>query len=168
MTGRSFVLIALLFGLLSPIVSTAQQEKEITPAEARKAIGVFQQKPASVEGKAAGKAILVFALQSKDVVIVVGKEETAWLGIDKDKKDENTDHLVAAYIAGSVLAQLDAKKPGHDMYAALQQVFRTYQQLQQQDKELKRPEIEKLFAKDKEGKLKKHVADIQEKRGDRK
>jgi hypothetical protein len=52
------------------------------------------------------------------------------------------------------------------MYAALQQVFRTYQQLQQQDKNFKRSEIEKLIAMDKEGKLKKHVADIQEKRGD--
>src|SRR5262245_43118981 len=125
--ARLLRLIPVLSLLCGSFVSAAQQDnKEVTPAEARKAIGVFQKNPSSAEGKEAGKTILLFAVQSKDVVIFVGKEETAWLGVEKDKKNENTGHLIAAYIAGSVLSQLDAKKSAHDMYAGLQQVFRTY------------------------------------------
>jgi hypothetical protein len=146
--------------------SAAGQDKEITPAEARKAIKLFQEKPATPEGKDAGKQILIFAAQSKDVVVSLGNEEASWFGLEKDKKDENAGRLMVAYVAGSVLSQLDSKKSTHDMYAGLQQVFRTYQQLQKQDKDFKRPELDKLIAMDKEGKLKKHVAEILEKRGD--
>jgi hypothetical protein len=166
--SKRAALIACLFGLGNGLAAAQQDKKEITPAEVRKAIAVFQEKPASPEGKAASKQILVFAAQSKDVVVILGKEETGWLGMDKEKKEENTGHLMVAYVAGSVLSQLDSKKATHDMYASMQQVFRTYQQLQKQDKDFKRPDLDKLMAMDKEGKLKKHVADIQEKRGDRK
>ena len=44
--------------------------------------------PSSDKGKAAGKAIVVFTIQSKDVEVAVGKEETQWFGAKKGGKDE--------------------------------------------------------------------------------
>lgn len=167
-SSKCAAVIACLFVLGSGFAGAQQDKKEVTQAEVRKAIVIFQEKPASPEGKDASKLILVFALQSKDVVVILGKEETGWLGMDKEKKEENTNHLMVAYVAGSVLSQMDSKKAAHDTYASMQQVFKTYQQLQKQDKDFKRPELDKLMAMDKDGKLKKHIAEIQEKRGDRK
>ncbi len=71
-------------------------------------------------------------------------------------------------IREAVQAQLDAKKPAHDMYAGLRQAFKTYQQLQKVHKDFTLTELEKLMALDKDGKLKKHVDEIQQKRGDAK
>jgi len=168
MTQRAILLCCIVLIGVRGASAAQDEKKEVTPADVRKAIAAFQKDSSGKEGKAAAGVILLFAIQSKDVVVIVGKEESAWLGLEKDKNDENTSRLMAAYVAGSVLAQLDAKKPAHDMYAGLRQVFQTYQQVQKEDQTFKRPELDKLQAMDKEGKLKAHVAEIQEKRGDRK
>jgi hypothetical protein len=80
-----------------------QDEKEVTPAEFRKAVPVFMDDPSSDKGKAAARTILLFTLQSKDVVVVVGKEESAWFGLKKDGKDEKAGHYMTAKSRDTIL-----------------------------------------------------------------
>jgi len=140
--------------------------KEITPAEFRKAVPVFMDDPASDKGKAAGKLIVVFTAQSKDVVVELGSEETKWFGDPKDDKNKKPGFYLVAYMAGSSLAQLDKKKTEHDAYAGLLQVFKLYEKFKKQDKDYKNAELDMLMAKEKDGKLKAYLADLK-KKGDK-
>jgi hypothetical protein len=146
--------------------SRAQDEKEITPDEFRKAVPVFMDDPSSDKGKAAAKVIIVFVARSKDVVVEIGKEETKWFGDPKDEKYKKPGHYLVAYMAGSALAQLDNKKTEHDAHAGLLQVFKLYEKFKKQDKDYKNAELDMLMAKEKDGKLKAYLADLK-KKGDK-
>ena len=139
------------------------QPKEITPAEFRKAVQVFMNAPSSDKGKAAGKSIIVFTIKSKDVVVAVGKEETEWFGAKKDGKDEKASQYLIAYMAGHAMSQLDQKKSSHDMHAGLLQVFKLYDKFRMADKNYKNADLDMLHAKQKTGKLKAYLADVQKK-----
>jgi hypothetical protein len=164
-TYRTIALAALLVTLAAAAQARPQdQPKEVTANEFRKAVPIFMDDPASDKGKAAAKTILLFAIQSKDVEVVVGKEESEWFGLKKDGKDDKSGAYMTAYVAGSSLAQVDAKKTGHDPHAGLLQVFKVYEKFQKADKEYKSPELDKLRAKEKDGKLKAYLEEIKKNR----
>lgn len=156
-------LVSLLLPVVASFTSAQDNAKEITPAEFRKAVPVFMEDPASDKGKAAAKLLIIFTAQSKDVVVEIGKEETKWFGAKKEGKDEKPAYFLVAYIAGSALAQLDKKKGEHDPHAGLLQVFKLHDRLKKQDKEYKNAELDILQAKEKDGKLKAYLAELQKK-----
>jgi hypothetical protein len=139
--------------------SGRDEEPEISEKEVRQAIATFMKEPLGPSAKEAGKKIALFVIQSKDVVVIVGKEDTAWL----DKKVKHGGLLVIAYLAGSAQSQLDTGVVRHDPHSALLAVFRLYRTLRQKDKKYRVAEVERLLALHRDGKLMKHLVELQEK-----
>lgn len=155
-------LASLLLLVVASFACAQDNAKEITPAEFRKAVPVFMEDPAGDKGKAAAKQIVIFTAQSKDVVVEIGKEEAKWFGAKKEGKDEKPAYFLVAYMAGSALAQLDKKKGEHDPHAGLLQVFKLHDRFKK-DKEYKNAELDMLQAKEKDGKLKAYLVELQKK-----
>ncbi len=161
MRARSVTVCALLAAVGAVGAARGRNEApEVGEKEARQAIATFLKDPLGRAARDAGKKIAVFVIQSKDVEVVVGKEEAAWLG----KEVKHGGLLTMAYLAGSAQSQLDTGVVRHDPHSGLVQVFRVYRTLQQKDKKYKVAEVEKLLALHREGKLMKHLADLHEKR----
>lgn len=152
---------ASLLAVLILLESAWSQEPAVTEDQVRKAIALFQKDPFALEAKSAGKEILLFALQSKQVAVVVDKEETEWF---LDKKDEFSSVYMTAYFSGNILAQLNLKRVDTDVYAGLREVLRVYQLAKKKSKDYSRPALEKFLALEKEGKLQAALADVQKKR----
>jgi hypothetical protein len=154
---RPFLLSALLAALVPG--SSPAAEPPITEKDVREAIATLMARPLTPAGEAAAKKIAVFAVKSKDVVVVLG-EEMPWL----KKKPKHGMLLMSAYIAGSVRSQLDTGVMRHDPYSALLSVFRLYRVLRKEDPKYRVPEIEALLKLHEEGKRMKHLLTLAEKK----
>ena len=131
-----------------------------TPSEAdvRRAIATFCDRPLSTEGRIAPKVILEFAEASDAVLITIGPDYVPW--IRTDKRYDNSEPLLAAYVGGNVLAQLDSGVKGNDAYSGTIQVFRVYRHLRSKDPSFKVPEIEDQLELHRKGELAVHFAKV--------
>jgi hypothetical protein len=94
------------------------------PSEAavRRAVATFCDSPLSADGRAAAKTIIEFAEASDAVLITINPGYVPWIGADREYI--NSDLLLAAYVAGNTIAQLDSGVKGNDAYSGTIQVFR--------------------------------------------
>src|SRR5262245_25233227 len=138
-------------------IGTAQSQ---TPSEAavRRAISTFCDAPLSTKGRAAPKTILEFGEASDAVLITISPGYVPWTRADK--KYENSELLLAAYVAGNVLGQLDSGVKGNDAYSGMIQVFRVYRHLKAKDASFKVPEIEDYLEMHRKGELAVHFAKV--------
>jgi hypothetical protein len=129
-----------------------------TEQEVRAAIDAIEKDPLGAVEAGHAKTVMTFAEESPEVLIMLDRELLPTWG---DKKDPHAAVLNAAFVAGNVKAQLDAKKNKDDSYAGLQSLFKAYHAIQAKDNQYKVDAIDKLEAMDKEGKLKAKVEEIQ-------
>ena len=133
-----------------------------TVEEVRAAIAAIETDPLNAEKAGHVKTVMTFAEESPDVLIMLDREILPTWG---DQKDPRAPLLNAAFVAGNVKAQLDAKKNKDDSYAGLQTLFKVYHSIQADDKDYKSEAIDKLEALDKEGKLQAKVQEVQKRHG---
>ncbi len=81
---------------------------------------------------------------------------------DKDLK--HSEIILAAYIAGNTLGQLDSGVKGNDPYSATIQVLRVYRHLKANDPTYRVPEIEDLLELHRKGALPAHFSKLAVKR----
>ena len=153
------VLVTLMCLLLSRPASAAAVP---TVEEVRAAIAAIETDPLNAEKAGHVKTVMTFAEESPDVLIMLDREILPTWG---DKQDPRAPLLSAAFVAGNVKAQLDAKKNKDDSYAGLQTLFKVYHAVQASDKDYKVDAIDKLEALDKEGKLQAKVEEVQKRHG---
>ena len=151
----TYALMSVLVLLTAPPTSQlASLPPDPGKAEIRRVIDEFLKSPAKDDR--AGK-IMKFAQDSEDVSIVLDDQVLSWM--THRPKYEQADLLMAVFVAGDVRSQLDSGKNADDSYAGLQEVFRIYREMQQNQAGLKLPEIDALIEKDKAGTLKPFLAD---------
>jgi hypothetical protein len=152
---RWFLLVCLLFSALS---IEAREDVPITRELVVKAIAFFRQDPTSEMGRAAQSVVVKFSRDSPDVQVLFTAKNYPISEISK-ASEEVQMALIAAFVVGNVDSQL---RPGHekkeDSYAGDLQLIRTYRQLQQKDRKLKIPAIEKMADMEARGELKRYLA----------
>jgi hypothetical protein len=153
-------LCAFFFGLCVASVLAADPPARPAPQgvskdAARQAIAIFRQEPVSDRGREAAATIFRFAQGSPDVEVVKSKNALPWLATRALTKYNSV--LLTAYIAGSVLSQLDSGLTRNDPVAGAVQVIETYQLIQKTDPTFRMPEVEKLVDLQTQGKLKEYV-----------
>ncbi|MFO0863131.1 MAG: hypothetical protein U0744_00470 [Gemmataceae bacterium] len=140
------------------------QAPPVSVDEARKAIAGFLADPLKESAKDDAKKIVNFAMESPDVVVVMGEEETAWLKEKAKNKQDYGGLLLTAFIAGNIQTQLDLGEKRNDVYSGAIQVMRTYREIRKRDPEFRSLAVEGLLKKHRDGTLLRHLAEIQEKR----
>lgn len=122
----------------------------------RRACADFLVKPPTREGRVAAKQILEVAVKSEAVDVTISTDFCPWMAPGKDYK--HAELLLAAYVAGNCLAQLDSGVAANDPYSGAIQVFRVYRHLKSQDASYAVSEIDALLALHKKGELAAHFA----------
>ncbi|MBX9678264.1 MAG: hypothetical protein K2X38_05825 [Gemmataceae bacterium] len=140
------------------------QNPMVTVEDARKALAGFLADPLKESAKDDAKKIVTFAMESPDVVVVMGEEETAWIKENAKNKKDYAGLLLAAFIAGNIQTQLDLGEKRNDVYSGAIQVMKTYREIRKKDPEFQSPAVEGLLKKHRDGTLLRHLAEIQEKR----
>jgi hypothetical protein len=136
----------------------AREDVPITRDLVVKAIAFFRQDPTSEMGRAARSVVVRFSHDSPEILIVF-KPKNYPISEISPASEEEKQVLLAAFIAGNTDSQL---RPGHakkeDSYAGDLQLIRTYRQLQQKNRKLKIPAIEKMAELESRGELKHYVS----------
>ena len=96
------------------------------------------------------------------VPVPVAQEYTPWVKVDRDLN--HSEVILAAYIAGNTLGQLDSGVKGNDPYSATIQVSRVYRHLKGNDPTYTLPAIEELLELHRKGALPAHFAKLAETR----
>ena len=149
MKSCSLLLCFLLFG---SVVEAG--DKLPTKEQVIKAIAVFRQDPTSDLAKAARSVVVNFS--SPDILIVISPKNFPLSDLPTTEEPQLT--LLAAFIVGNVDSQLTSgSKARDDAYAGDLQMIRTYRQLQQKNRKLKIPAIEKLAELESRGQLKTYL-----------
>jgi hypothetical protein len=136
----------------------AADKPVITKDLVRKAIAVFRQDPTSDLARAARSIIVNFSRASPDILIVFTPKNFPISELTSASEDQRST-LLAAFIAGNMDSQLSrGSKARDDSYAGDLQLIRTYRQLQQKNRKLKLPAIEKMAEKESRGELKRYLS----------
>jgi hypothetical protein len=149
---RCMALSSMLLAILSATLATASVPPAASPgdSELRQAVTTLAEKPLSPEGAAAAMAITAFANASEDVVVTLSEAALPWM---KQPDTPHAELLLAAYIGGNVLGQLDAGVTGNDPWSGVLQVFRVYRALKAADPKARVASIESLQDEARRGKL---------------
>src|ERR1035438_7556330 len=117
----------------SETVSKAQVLEAIRTFEANAVGSLAQSKSADQEGAAVAKAsniILKFAIESDDVVVDLGADAVPWCDVKKGLQEVSgagqRGLLLAAYVCGSVRAQLQSGKQDPNPLAGWVAMLRVY------------------------------------------
>jgi len=160
MKSNTYKFLGLLFIIIFSLCSTAQTET-ISKDTALKAIEIFENEPLSQDGEGAASIITTYASESEDINIVISDKIITWLGSnDKDPYYKYRGILLAAYLAGNVKSQIVQGVAQDDPYSGLDQVLKTYHQLQKQDMSFNIQEIEKIKKLKKNKHLKEHIKKV--------
>ena len=147
-----------------PLVGGAAAKPAAAPASketVRQAIAIFRRDPAGPQGTMAQPLILGFAKDRPDFEVVVGQKLLPWLE-DGSLPKKDSSILITAYCAGNIASQMEGGS-AHDtaLVRACEQVIATYRQLQDKDRKLTLPGVEKLIILEKEHKLRPYVRDAE-------
>lgn len=146
----------LLCFLLFGSVVEAGDKLPITKELVIKAIAVFRQDPTSDLAKTARSVVVNFSHDSPNILIVFNPKNFPLSDLPTTEEPQLT--LLAAFIVGNVDTQLaSGSKARDDAYAGDLQMIRTYRQLQQKNRKLKIPAIEKLAELESRGQLKTYL-----------
>lgn len=145
---------SLLCFLLFGSIVEAGDKPSITKEQVIKAIAIFRQDPTSDLARAARSVIVRY--DNPDILIVFNRKNFPLSDLPTDEEPQLT--LLAAFIVGNVDSQLASRSKGRDDgYAGDLQMIRTYRQLQQKNRRLKIPAIEKLAELESRGQLKTYL-----------
>jgi hypothetical protein len=136
------------------VTRIARAETAVREETLRRAVSTFLKQPTSSASKHSARTILKFAEESEDVSVLISRKAVPWVG---GKKYEHREILLCAFIAGNVLSQLDSGVNANDPYSGLIKVFRVYRYLKKRKKGYTVPEVERLLAMHKEGKLMRYL-----------
>lgn len=134
-----------------------EKAQEPTDAQLRRLFAQFQDDPLGKDGKELAKALLAVAAVTSRAAVVLGEEEMAWVGDHERYKFL----LLAGYLGGNLQSQFNSGIKQNDRYAGLLTLFQVYRAIREQDKDYKSPELDKLLALQKEGKLLKHIVELE-------
>lgn len=152
--------------LLFPLVAAGAKPEsgfdaaEVTPEMALKACATFDHEPLGKAGRAAAATILRFTDKSPKVLVVLSPDSTPWMGA-KNLSIEYQSLLLAAFAAGNIRAQLEAKEARDRLYDGWLQVFRTYAKMKAANPKLSVPPIEELISKRDAGTLRAHEKEVE-------
>jgi hypothetical protein len=153
------VLGVVLAAFLATGVCADEKEPQLTAAEFRTACSRLLEDPSHKNAPDFSRAILIFAIQSPDAVIVLGDEELKWI-----KKEDNRGLLLfAAYMGGNAQSQLHSGVKRNDRYSGLLYLFQVYRQLQAKDKDFRVAAVDDLLKMHKDDKLIGHLAELEKK-----
>jgi hypothetical protein len=164
--GRRLVptplVLALLAGAAAGGPGAAGQKKgpQVTEKEFRQANFQLLEDPLADKARDYAKAVIVFAAQTPDAEVTLGKRELKWVG---GKEDKRGMLLLAAYAGGNTLSQLNSGVKRDDPYAGLLQVFRVYRALRRRDKDFRNDEVDRLLGLHRQGRLLLHLEEDREK-----
>jgi|CZKI01.1.fsa_nt_gi hypothetical protein len=143
----------------SETVSKAQVLEAIRTFEANAVGSLAQSKSADQEGAAVAKAsniILKFAIESDDVVVDLGADAVPWCDVKKGLQEVSgagqRGLLLAAYVCGSVRAQLQSGKQDPNPLAGWVAMLRVYRAMRIREG-VEIPEVETLLARQANGSL---------------
>lgn len=109
----------------------------------------------------ASNTILKFSLESDDVVVDLGLDSVPWCDVKKGLSTLSNSGarglLLAAYLSGSVRAQLSAGKQDPNPYAGWVSMLKVYRALKMREG-VKIPEVEGLLARQADGTLQAYAA----------
>jgi len=160
MKSNTYKFLGLLFIIIFSLCSTAQAEK-ISKDIALKAIEIFENEPLSQDGEGAASIITEYASESEDIDIVISDKIITWLvSNDKDPYYKYRAILLAAYLTGNVKSQIVQGVAQDDPYSGLNQVLKTYHQLQKQDMSFNLQEIEEIQKLKNNKHLKEHIKKV--------
>lgn len=150
--------------------ATAPAASEVTRAQVLDAIRVFESGASGAVTAPAGSAdavarasntILKFALESDDVVVDLGPDSVPWCDVKKGLADMphsgERGLLLAAYLAGSVKAQLRSGSQDPNPYEGWVAMLRVYRSVKMREA-VTIPEVEALLARQMDGSLKAYAA----------
>jgi hypothetical protein len=144
--------------LLAVSLSDAADKPVITEDLVRKSIAVFRKDPTSDLARAAAALVVKFSRDSPDILIVFSPKNYPISELTAASEEEQST-LLAAFIVGNVDSQLSrGSKAKDDPYAGDLQLIRTYRQLQQRNRKLKLPAIEKMSEMERRGELKHYLS----------
>ena len=145
----------------------------VTRSQVQDAIRIFEANAsgnadparAADAGEAVAKAsntILKFAVESDDVLVDLGTDSVPWCDVKKGLSDMphsgERGLLFAAYVAGSVKAQLRSGKPDANPYEGWVSMLRVYRALRTREG-VRIPEAEALLSRQMAGSLEAYAAD---------
>jgi hypothetical protein len=140
------------------ISSAALADSVIAKEVALKAIAVFRKDPTSDLARTARALVVKFSRDSPDILIVFNPKNYPISELTAASEDEQST-LLTAFIVGNVDSQLSCgSKAKDDPYAGDLQMIRTYRQLQQKNRKLKLPAIEKMAEMEQPGELKRYLS----------
>ena len=168
--ARAAVVLAVWFLLASPISLRAQTTAPASaPAlppptrdEALQAIAALEADPLAFEKAGQFGQIVKFAEASDDVVVSVDSDLLPFF--IEANRNRHSPLLIASFIGGNVRSQLNRKVAQDDSYAGLVMLLKTYDAIRAAEPDYDDPEIDKLKALEKDGKLKAYVEEMKAKR----
>jgi hypothetical protein len=138
---------------------------EVTEKEFRRANFLLLEDPLDAKAKDHAKVIIAFANQTLRADVALGKRELQWLS---DKQDKRGLLLLAAYVGGNTLSQLDSGVKRNDPYPGLLQLFCVYRVLQARDRDYHIAEADRLLKLHREGRLIKQLLQEDERKPEKK
>jgi hypothetical protein len=148
----------------SETVTRAQVLEAIRTFEANAVGSLAQTRPAGQEGAVVAKAsnvIFKYAIESDDVVVDLGADSVPWCdvkkGLSESTRAGQRGLLLAAYVCGSVSAQLQSGKQDPNPLAGWVAMLRVYRAMKIREG-VEIPEVEALLARQMNGSLEAYAA----------
>jgi hypothetical protein len=155
--------------LLATIVSAQPAEPakkggvKITDNNFRKISTTFLNDPANKIASSWSRLIVLYVLESKNVEVVLGREEWTWTGLESEHP--YAPLLLAGYTSGNILSQMNSGVKRNDRYSGLLTLFRVYRTLRETDEEFKPLDaVEQLLKLHRENKLTAHLQELDKKK----
>ncbi len=155
----SLTLLLIAFGSIGHATQKERTGPKITAQTFRGLSFRFLDDPLNKSSPDWARLILLYALDSSDVAIVLGREERSWVGLDDN--NPRSLQLLAAYEIGNVQSQLNSGVKRSDRYSGMLTLFRVYRALQEKDDKFKVKAVEQLLALHQEGKLLQHLQKLE-------
>ncbi len=128
------------------------------------AISVLEKNITSPEASGAAKTVVVYAQESDDVMVDIGRDQLPWVaetwGLDKETEQADQSLLLAAFVAGNIRSQIKNDKAEDDTYSGWIFAIDAYKRLRTKGA-FRSPAIESLKKMEDEGTLLKHAKDVQ-------
>ncbi|HZZ21037.1 MAG TPA: hypothetical protein VFE25_16810 [Opitutaceae bacterium] len=160
----------LALALMAPLFCAASVSKKqvleaIHTFDANAAGSLTSAKPAQAADDVVARAsntILKYSLESEDVVVDLGNDSVPWCDVKKGLSNmpDSSERglLLAAYLSGSVKAQLSSGKQDPNPYPGWVAMLRLYHTIKIREG-VKIPEVENLMARQADGTLESYAVD---------
>jgi hypothetical protein len=162
---RSVGLLVLLatLGSIASAEDRTIKDVKISEQTFRGVSSLLSNDPLSKSARDWSRLILLYALQTKDAMVVLDKTELAWVGLGEADPQQSL-LLVAAYAAGNIRSQLNSGVKRNDRYSGLLTLFRVYRALREKNDKFKIAEVDELLDLHRDDKLVQHLQKLEDKK----